>query len=257
LWTLRTFGIVRVVDDGRAYELLRFRTRDGGETTVYLVRHPIAHTRVSVTCFAPPERLDHWCVEHGHAEAIVAGFFLRDPYRPLGEVRIGGAALPHEPVAEPWRAERACVHVDGSVRLAARAALAAEPPGDLVQAGPLLVRDGAVVAGDPEGFSAGSAQFDSDITADRHPRCALGVGAGELLAVCCDGRRTGVDAGLELGELARLMVSFGARDAINLDGGGSATLVHRGHLLNRPYTHPDQPAPASRPVVTALLFDPA
>jgi exopolysaccharide biosynthesis protein len=127
-----------------------------------------------------------------------------------------------------------------------------------MQAGPLLVRDGRVVdAGDREGFSAGSEQFDSDITVERHPRCALGLGDGELLAVCCDGRRSGVDAGLELVELARLMLSFGAREAINLDGGGSATLVHRGHLLNRPYSHHRQPAPESRPVVTALLFDSA
>jgi hypothetical protein len=243
--------------DGRVYELLRFRTRDGGDTTVYLVRHPLARTRLGVTCFAPPERLDHWCAATGHEEAMVAGFFLRDPYRPLGEVRIGGEPVPHEPVAAPWRPARACVHVDGEVRLAPREELAADPSGDLVQAGPLLVRDGEVVAGDDrEGFSAGSAQFDSDITAERHPRCALGLGDGELLAVCCDGRRTGVDAGLDLGELARLMLSFGAREAINLDGGGSATLVHRGHLLNRPYSSPDQPAPESRPVVTALLFDP-
>ena len=76
----------------------------------------------------------------------------------------------------------------------------------------------------------------------------------ELLAVCCDGRRTGVDAGLELGELARLLISLGAREAINLDGGGSATLIHHRHLLNRPYSNVDQPAPESRPVVTALLF---
>jgi hypothetical protein len=75
--------------------------------------------------------------------------------------------------------------------------------------------------------------------------------------VCCDGRRTGVDAGLDLSELARLLISFGAREAINLDGGGSATLVHHGHLLNRPYSDVDQPAPESRPVVTALLFQPA
>jgi exopolysaccharide biosynthesis protein len=109
---------------------------------------------------------------------------------------------------------------------------------------------------DREGFSAAAEQFDSDITVGRHPRCALGVGGGELLAVCCDGRRTGIDAGLELGELARLMISFGAREAINLDGGGSATLVHRGHLLNRPYSSYDQPAPESRPVITALLFAP-
>jgi hypothetical protein len=243
--------------DGRVYELLRFRTRDGGETTVYLVRHPVARTRVRVRCFSPPERLDHWCAATGHPEAMVAGFFLREPYRPLGEVRIAGVPVAHEPVAAPWRGARACVHIDGEVRLAARQELGADPPGDLVQAGPLLLRDGEVLAGDPEGFSAGAGQFDSDITAERHPRCALGLGDGELLAVCCDGRRTGVDAGLELGELARLMLSFGAREAINLDGGGSATLVHRGHLLNRPYSTHDQPAPESRPVVTALLFDPA
>jgi exopolysaccharide biosynthesis protein len=66
-----------------------------------------------------------------------------------------------------------------------------------------------------------------------------------------------VDAGLELAELARLLLSFGARDAINLDGRGSATLVHRRHLLNRPYSNEDQPAPESRPIVTALLLETA
>jgi Phosphodiester glycosidase len=246
------------MDDGIAYELMRFRTRDRDETTVYLVRHPAARTRVSVMRFPQPTRLDHWCAATGHPEAMVAGFFLRDPYRPLGEVRVAGEPLAHEPVAEPWSAPRACVHVDGAVRMAPRGDLPAEPAGDLLQAGPLLVHEGrSVIDGtDREGFSAGAGQFDSDITVGRHPRCALGVG-GELLAVCCDGRRSGVDAGLELRELAGLMLSFGAREAINLDGGGSATLVHRGHLLNRPYSNFDQPAPESRPVVTALLFDPS
>src|SRR3954447_25559064 len=123
----RAFGIVRAMDDGRAYELLLFRTRDGEETTVYLVRHPVARTRVTVTCFPSPERLDHWCVATGHAEAIVAGFFVRDPYRPLGEVRIAGAPVPHEPVAAPWHSKRGCVHVDGEVQLARREELAAQP----------------------------------------------------------------------------------------------------------------------------------
>jgi exopolysaccharide biosynthesis protein len=241
-----------------AYELLRIRTRDGDETTVYATRHTLAATRVSLVCFPEPTRLDHWCVAEGHPEAIVAGFFVRDPHRPLGEIRIGGALVEHEPIAAPWASRRASVHVDGAVRLGPRDALAADPPGDLVQAGPMLVQGGrSVVDGeDREGFSRGAAQFDSDITVGRYPRCALGLGDEELIAVCCDGRRSGVDAGLELGELARLLISLGARDAINLDGGGSATLVHRGHLLNRPYSEYDQPAPVSRPVVTALLFDP-
>ena len=47
-------------------------------------------------------------------------------------------------------------------------------------------------------------------------------------------------------ELAEVMVELGLEHAINLDGGGSTTLVHRGHLLNRPYSTQDQPAPESR-----------
>ena len=222
------------------------------------MRHPRAATRVRVAVFADADRLDHWCAANGHPEAMVAGFFLRDPWRPLGEVRIGGAAVAHEPVADPWGPERGSLHVgeDGGVRLARRAGLPAEPEGDLVVAGPLLVSDGrSLMDEDREGFSAGAAQFDSDITAERHPRCALALTETELLAVCCDGRRTGVDAGLDLAELARFLISEGATDALNLDGGGSATLVHRGHLLNRPYSNQDQPAPESRPIVSALLFE--
>ncbi len=241
------------------YELARIRLGDGWETTVYLVRYPMATTSPRLVCFPEAQRLDHWCADHDHPEAIVAGFFLRDPWRPLGEVRIDGAVVDHNPVMTPWSPKRGCVHIDGRVRIARREELAEDPPGDLVQAGPLLVADGrSLMDGeDQEGFSAGSGQFDSDITVGRHPRCALGVSDTELLAVCCDGRRSGVDGGLTLAELARLLISFGAEVAVNLDGGGSATLVHRKHLLNRPYSQQDQPAPESRPVVTALLFDSA
>ncbi len=242
------------------YELLRIRLADGSETTVYVVIHPRHATRVRVQCFEEARRLDHWCTASGHPEAIVAGFFLREPWRPLGEVRINGQLVAHEPIAAPFGPVRSCVHVEpgGAVTLAPRREIAAAPAGDLVQAGPRLVAGGRVVVDDEdhEGFSAAAGQFDSDITAERHPRCALGVNEDELFAVCCDGRRTGVDAGLDLAELARLLVSLGATDAVNLDGGGSATLVHRGHLLNCPYSSVDQPGPESRPVVTALLFVP-
>jgi hypothetical protein len=239
------------------YELARRILADGERTTVYAVRHPAGRTAVRVLRFPGTERLDVWCVRHGVAEAIVAGFFLRDPYRPLGEVRVDGRELPHEPVAEPYGPVRACVAAgEDGVRLGPRRALG--DPRDLVQAGPLLVAGGAlafVPGEDREGFSAAAGQFDSDITAERHPRCALGVNDEELFAVCCDGRRTGVYAGLDLSELGRFLLSLGATDAINLDGGGSATLVHRGHLLNRPYSSVDQPGPESRPVVSALIFD--
>jgi hypothetical protein len=245
--------------DGIEYELTRVRLRDARETTVYIVRYPRASTDVRLICLPEARRLDVWCAEHDQPEAIVAGFFVRDPYRALGEVRVGGADTTYEPIEAPWGPRRAAIHIDGDVHLAPRGELPDEPAGDLVTAGPMLVAGGrSLMDGeDREGFSAGAAQFDSDITAERHPRCAFGLSRTELFAIACDGRRTGVDAGLDLPELARLMIAFGCEDAINLDGGGSATLVHRGHLLNRPYSSVDQPAPESLPVVTAILFESA
>jgi exopolysaccharide biosynthesis protein len=242
------------------YLLWRHELEDGETTTVYAVRHPARATRVRVRFFARPRRLDVWCRSAGVEEAVVGGFFVRDPYRPLGEVWIDGRAVRHEPAPALYASRRGCVVSDGDgPRIVARHRAPEDPEGDLLQAGPLLVADGHV-AFDPrtdhEGFSAGAEQFDSDITQERHPRAALGLSEDALVAVACDGRRSRVDAGLSMLELADVMVQLGARDAINLDGGGSTTLVHRGHLLNRPYSTQDQPAPQSRRVVTALAFAP-
>jgi hypothetical protein len=244
--------------DGIEYHLWRQPLPGGDVTTVYAVRYPARSTRARVVYFPKPEHLDVWCRRNGVDEGIVGGFFLRDPYRPLGEVWLDGRPVRHEPVAEPHAPRRGTVLVDdGAVRLLERAAAPPTPVGDLLQAGPLLVSGGKVVfdrVQDREGFSAGAGQFDSDITEGRYPRAALGVSKEWLVAVACDGRRSNVDGGLSMRELAEVMVELGAENAINLDGGGSTTLVHRGHLLNRPYSSQDQPAPASRRVVSALTF---
>ena len=244
--------------DGIEYLLWRHALADGEVTTMYAVRYPRRSTHARVVYFPRPQRLDVWCRRNRVEEAVVGGFFLRDPYRPLGDLWIEGAEVAHEPVAAPYAERRASVRIDeGDVQLVERSAAPSQPPGDLVQAGPLLVADGAIVfdaEADREGFSAGAGQFDSDITAGRYPRAALGVSSESLVTVACDGRRSNVDGGLSLLELAEAMVELGAENAINLDGGGSTTLVHRGHLLNRPYSTQDQPAPRSRGIVTALSF---
>ena len=245
--------------DGIAYSLRRHHLADGERTTFYIVRHRLDDSRPRVQVFRQPRRLDHWCHRHGHKEAIVGGFYLRDPFRPLGEVVAGGRPEPSEPFAAPYGPRRATLHAtERGLRIAPRAALGDVADGDLLQAGPLLLADGRIVfdrATDDEGFSAGAGQFDSDITDGRHPRSAIGVSDRDLYLVCCDGRRSGVDAGLTLDELAAFMLALGCRDAMNLDGGGSTTLVHRGHLLNRPYSEQDQPAPASRPIVSAIVVE--
>ena len=54
-----------------------------------------------------------------------------------------------------------------------------------------------------------------------------------MFAVACDGRSRH-DAGLTLEELAALMAALGCVTALNLDGGGSTSLVSGGRLRNRP-----------------------
>jgi len=229
----------------------------GAATTVYVATHPEQATELRVAVLRRPQRLEPWCAARGVEEALVGGFFVRAGGVPLGELRTRGVARRHVAFAPPWADVRACVNVDGGrVRIARRDELPAEPRGDLLQAGPLLVRDGEVCferALDPEGFSAGQAQFDSDITDGRHPRAALGLADGRLVAVACDGRSRR-DAGLTLEELAHLLAGLGCHTALNLDGGGSTSLISGGRLRNRPRAGVDRPEPGGRAVSTALLF---
>lgn len=59
-----------------------------------------------------------------------------------------------------------------------------------------------------------------------HPRTAAGVTAeGHVLWMIVDGRQEGVSEGMSTPEVADVLISLGAVDAINLDGGGSTTLA--------------------------------
>ncbi len=59
-----------------------------------------------------------------------------------------------------------------------------------------------------------------------HPRTAVGVDSdtGEVLLLVIDGRQAD-SRGYTMVELANLMVDLGADEAVNLDGGGSSTMV--------------------------------
>jgi hypothetical protein len=237
----------------------RLELQDGTKTTIHVAAYDADRTELRVAVLRGQAKLEPWCAARGYQEALVGGFFTRPDGSPLGEVRTRGVARRHVPFTAPWDQVRACVHVQGGVpTIAGRDELPAAPPGDLLQAGPLLVRDGAPVyrrTRDPEGFRAGAAQFDSDITDGRHPRAALGLADRRLYAVACDGRSRH-DAGLTLEELAALMAALDCHTALNLDGGGSTSLVSGGRLRNRPRKSYELPEPGGRPVSTALLFLP-
>ncbi len=85
---------------------------------------------------------------------------------------------------------------------------------------------------------------------DRHPRTTLGFTAdsSKLFLFTVDGRQAGYSVGMSLYELADYMLSWNIFQGINLDGGGSTTMVVRGDLANQP-----SDAAGERAVSNALM----
>jgi exopolysaccharide biosynthesis protein len=69
----------------------------------------------------------------------------------------------------------------------------------------------------------------------RHPRTLLGTTRnGSLILATIDGRQPGVTVGASFIEAAQFMRWLGAKQAVNLDGGGSTAMVVGNKLVNRP-----------------------
>jgi uncharacterized protein YigE (DUF2233 family) len=239
---------------------------DDSKTTVHVLRQELRNTVVQVADLGSAKRVTDVCTEAGGrvVAAMSGGFFAREAGMPLGELWIGGRRQSHVPFPAPWRDIRGSLLVDADgITIGRRDALPSRPDGDLLQAGPVLVTDGRANAGlatDGEGFGAASGQFDSDITDGRYPRAAIGHDGAYVYSVVVDGRSDS-DVGMTLHELGTYMLErLGVVAALNLDGGGSATLVTKDsgdeyRVVNSPMDGYMQPTPGgSREVYSAVIF---
>ncbi|HET9424474.1 MAG TPA: phosphodiester glycosidase family protein [Gemmatimonadaceae bacterium] len=160
----------------------------------------------------------------GVVEVIVEG---RSPARVVRvDTSLAGAAIPRDgsviiagrTASDETKAWARALAPGDTLRIAL--ALAPFHPMEAVGGRPMLARDGAIA---PEVDTEGQVSFRN-----RNPRTAVGIAndGKRLILVVVDGRQAGYSAGMTLRELATLMLALGARDAINLDGGGSSALVH-------------------------------
>jgi exopolysaccharide biosynthesis protein len=95
-----------------------------------------------------------------------------------------------------------------------------------VGGGPYLVKDGSIFID--------KQRFRKDFLWDKEPRTAVGyTKSGILILVTVDGRSKN-SYGASLTELAELMFSLGAYNAMNLDGGTSTQMVINGQIVNTP-----------------------
>ena len=93
--------------------------------------------------------------------------------------------------------------------------------------GPTLVR-----AGKPMTWSGFQA---------RHPRTAMGWNSNTLFLVVVDGRQPGLSVGMTFPELAQYMAGLGCQEAVNLDGGGSASMWVLGQVVSSPSEGRERP----------------
>lgn len=133
-------------------------------------------------------------------------------------------------------------------------------PLESIGGSPILLRAGHVSVR-PDG---------SSLVEGRHPRTMVGWNGIHSFLVAVDGRQPGYSTGLTLMEAADFLTGLGATEGINLDGGGSTTMVIDGAVVNRPSdslvirdgrhqvvafpeTGDTVVGPAERPVANALV----
>ena len=94
---------------------------------------------------------------------------------------------------------------------------------DVVGGSPVLLLDKKIIAEPCGGY-----------VCKKHPRSGVGVTeSGIVLLVTVDGRQAD-SKGMTILQFARLFKKLGAQKALNLDGGGSSTMVVKGEVVNSP-----------------------
>ncbi|MBI3589895.1 MAG: phosphodiester glycosidase family protein [Candidatus Melainabacteria bacterium] len=103
---------------------------------------------------------------------------------------------------------------------------------EAVSGGPYLIMDGQVY------LDLSNQKFKFAKKDTYAPRSAIGIGKnGNLFLIALDGRNNGYSVGLSLNDLAEFLIKLDLKEAINLDGGGSTTLVANGEIINKLSEH--------------------
>lgn len=117
---------------------------------------------------------------------------------------------------------------------------------ELVGGLPQIIKDGINIAHSQALKEGANEKF----SLTRHPRTAIGYSRdkAKLYLITVDGRQK-CSAGMTLNELSEFMLFLGCYNALNLDGGGSTTLVINDKIINHP-----SDVTGERPVGNALLI---
>jgi Phosphodiester glycosidase/SPOR domain len=246
-------GAVREVDGlNRKPGLIRGCGGTGGDLPTELPKHDFTCTDASeVVLFT--EAFGETTEPGDGVEAALDGrgrvVELRDVRG--GAIPAGGSVLGGTGEGADWLRSHA---QPGSRVITRTSVYGARGRTDIVNGGPRLLDHGrSAINAFAEGFHwPENPEFYYRFGVRRNPRTLAGVTAGgRVLLVAIDGRRPGYSVGARFEESAGVMRALGARDALNLDGGGSTGMTIGRDLVTRP-----SDATGERPIADAILIGP-
>lgn len=164
---------------------------------------------------------------------------------------VSGSSIPHDGAVlavygAGLRQKEVQAMVDGdTVKIVEGTRPVLKFPSLVIGGWPRILRDGVEVAGDAA-IAEGTISRNAEM---RHPRTAIGFSrdSSTLFLFAVDGRSEN-SGGMLLTEMAGVMKTLGAWNAMNFDGGGSTTMVIDGAVVSKP-----SDATGEREVGNALL----
>ena len=247
-----SLGSPELVADG----VLLYRLSDAalldppGPVAVQALRLDPAKVRLEIGLAADRlparETVPHIVERRGALAAINSGFFALADGRPAGFLKSRGAVIGRSRRA---RGAVALTQRSGKSRLLFDRVRVVVSPQKKLEYQPRLgtsgkdwARAGQAVGGAGLLLLDGRAlhewrdeQLAAGFDTRRHPRTLIGVDARDAIwLVTIDGRQPQVSLGMNFVELQRLSRTLGLRSALNLDGGGSTTMVVKGVVVNHP-----------------------
>lgn len=181
---------------------------------------------------------------YGVIGGINGGYFAGA--KPIGILRRQGHMdnnkfWPHRS-AFGWNSKGEIVFVDGKEIGNISTTKGLDKYTEILQAGPLLIKNGEI--------SPNTENVHINILDRRHPRTLVGYNKNRVIWCVIDGRDNMHSVGTTIEETKKLCLHMGMTEALNLDGGGSSSLLWQGQTLTLPSNSND----AERPIPYAILF---
>ncbi|MDD4820304.1 MAG: phosphodiester glycosidase family protein [Flavobacteriales bacterium] len=187
--------------------------------------------------------------------AINGTFYnMKPPYNSVCYYKADGVVF-YDKIGSMAQRENGAVLIDDNGKMSVNAVkgdptkwVTAQSATSVMCAGPVLLIEGK-----------NAELFKNSFNNARHPRTAVGSNGDKVFLVAVDGRAKDNAAGMSLAELTKIMKWLGAEDALNLDGGGSTTMIVKGKsdsgVVNHPSDNGKFDNKGERSVVNAVLFN--